>query len=308
MSARGRFLALGPNVQGAGWMLVSAVTFVAMTTLVKSLGTDYPAPLQNFYRQLGTLLVVAPFVLRAPRAVLASRRMPALLFRAGCSMVGVILQLYSFQTLPMAEANALSFTRPLWIVPLAILVLREAVNLPRLAAVVVGFCGVLLMLHPWSAGAAPGLPQAAALASSFVLALSITGMKSLTQDHSPLTVLAWASILGVILSLPSALLVWRWPGARDLMLLTALGLFAAVNQWTFIKGMSVGDATAMAPLDYTRLLFAIAAGYVFFGEIPTALTLAGAAVIMAATLFITWREQQLARRARIAAALGEGVL
>lgn len=289
-------------------MVLSAVSFVAMTSVVKHLGQDYPAVLQNLYRQSASLLFVLPFILRAPRKTLASTRMPLLLFRAGCSMVGMTLQLYSFQTLPLAQANALSFTRPLWIVPLAALVLREAVGLSSVAAVLLGFGGVLLMLTPWDQSRGFGLPEAAALGAAFVLALSITGMKSLTRDHSPLTVLAWSTILGVLFNLPGALLVWRWPSPGDLGLLALMGVFSAINQATFIKGMSVGDAAVMAPLDYTRLLFAVLAGFVLFGEVPAALTVAGAVVVVAATLSITWREQHLAKRAKLTAALCEGTL
>lgn len=289
-------------------MLLSAVTFVAMTSVVKYLGEDYPAALQNLYRQAAALLFVLPFILRAPRKTLRSNRMPLLLFRAGCSMVGMTLQLYSFQTLPLAQANALSFTRPLWIVPLAAIVLRETVGLSRVAAVLVGFGGVLLMLAPWDQGHDFGLPQVAALSAAFVLALSITGMKSLTRDHSPLTVLAWSSILGVLFNLPAALLVWRWPSPGDLGLLALMGVFGAINQAAFIRAMSVGDAAVMAPLDYTRLLFAVGIGLVVFGEIPATLTIAGAVIIVVATLSITWREQHLAKRAKLAAALGEGTI
>ncbi|WP_308238016.1 DMT family transporter [Phenylobacterium sp. J426] len=71
-----------------------------------------------------------------------------------------------------------------------------------------------------------------------------------------------------------------------------------VTQACYIKGMQVGDAAAMAPIDYTRLVFAAGAGFVLFHEVPTVWTLAGAGVVVASTLFITWREQRLARLSR----------
>lgn len=293
------------NVEGALWMLMSSVSFVAMTTLIKYLGSDYPAQVQNFYRQLASLLVVAPFVLRAPVRTLRTNRIGVLLFRSAAAAVGMILMFYSYQRLPMADANALSFTRPLWVTLLAALVLRETLGVHRIGAVLAGFVGVIIILRPGGDHLAYGWPQAAALISSFMLALSITGMKSLTRDHSPFTVLAWSAILGVLFSLPLALPVWRWPSPGDLVLLFLMGAMGVINQTIFIKGMSVGDAAAMAPLDYIRLVLSVGVGFFLFAELPDMATLAGALVIVVSTLYITFREVNQARQARAAKRVSE---
>jgi drug/metabolite transporter (DMT)-like permease len=80
-----------------------------------------------------------------------------------------------------------------------------------------------------------------------------------------------------------------------------MGVIATVNQACYIKGMSLGDAGAMAPIDYTRLVFTAAIGFFLFAEIPGVWTIAGAAIVVASTLFITIREQQIARSARLSA-------
>jgi drug/metabolite transporter (DMT)-like permease len=142
-----------------------------------------------------------------------------------------------------------------------------------------------------------GWPQLAALAAAFLFAFTIAGMKVMTRDHSPFTLLVYAAVLGVVFALPPALFVWRWPHPLDLVLLAAMGVLGVATQACYIKGMQIGDAAAMAPIDYTRLVFAVGAGFVLFGEVPNARTLAGAAIVIGATIFITWREHQLARRA-----------
>lgn len=293
-----RHTRLPRNVEGALWMLASSVTFVAMTTLIKYLGQDYPAQVQNFYRQLASFLVVAPFILRAPVRTLRTNRLRTLLFRAVTGAAGMILMFYSYQRLPMADANALSFTRPLWVTLLAALVLRETLGPHRIGAVLAGFAGVIIILRPGGHHMDYGWPQAAALISSFLLALSITGMKSLTRDLSAFSVLAWSAILGLLISLPLALPVWRWPSPEDLLLLFLMGAMGVINQSVFIKGMSVGDAAAMAPLDYVRLVLSVGAGFFLFAEVPDLATLAGALVIVASTLYITVREVRLGRKKR----------
>lgn len=288
---------LPPNVEGALWILGSAFTFVTMTTLVKYLGDEYPPHIQNFYRQVGSFIAIAPMIMRNPGSMLLPKRMPSLLFRALTATVGMILMLYSYQVLPMAEANALSFTRPLWVTLLAGLVLREAMGPNRIGAVVVGFIGVLVILRP-EPGAGFGLPQMAALGSALLLAMTVTGLKSLTRDLSASTVMVWSSILGLATGLPFALVDWRWPEPGDLVLLAALGGLSAANQILFIKGMTIGDAAALAPVDYSRLVLSILVGLVLFQEKPTLFVIVGALLVVASTLFITFSELQGHRRAR----------
>ena len=291
---------LAPNVHGALWMVASALGFTVMTTLIKFLGDDYPAALQTFYRQVAGFVILIPFILHRRRAAFATTRPGILLFRSAAGTLGMILSFYAFQKMPLADANALSFTRTLWLVPLAYFIVREPVGPLRIGAALVGFAGVLIMVRPGAGGDfAIGWPAAAMLASSFLFALTITGMKVMTRDHSPMVLLVWSATLGLVFALPGALFVWRWPEPFDLFLLCVMGVVGTLTQGFYIKGMSIGDAGAMAPIDYIRLVFAAAAGFALFNELPTVWTLIGAGVVVASTLFITWREQHMSRQARV---------
>jgi drug/metabolite transporter (DMT)-like permease len=283
------------NSRGALWMLASAFTFTIMTMLIKLLGDDYPAALQTFYRQAAGLIVLLPIILRDPHAAFHTTRLGILLFRAFAGTIGMILAFYAYQKMPLADANALSFTRTLWVVPLAAFVLKEYVGPRRISATIIGFLGALLMLQPATQGAM-GWPAAAALASSLLFALTVTGMKFMTRDHTTTTLMTWSAVLGFVLAIPPALFVWRWPTAPDLVLLAAMGVLGTVTQACYIKGMAEGDAAVMAPIDYTRLVFALILGYLWFGETPNAVTMAGAGVVIASTVYITWRESQLGKR------------
>jgi len=301
------FSRLSPNTQGAIWVLMSGVTFVAMTTLVKHLSGNYPSHVQNFYRQTGSLIVAIPFMLRSPRQVLFVPRstMPALFLRSLLATIGMILLLYSYEAMSMAEANALSFTRPLWVVLLAALFLRETIGPSRIAAVLMGFVGVVVIMRPWGADVAVGWPHIAALFSALCLAGTITGVKSLTNTLSASSILVWSSIMGELLSLPFALADWRWPGAGDLIPLFLIGLLSAANQVLFIKGMAVGEAAVLAPVDYARLVLSVIAGLLVFGEWPDAFTWIGAGVIVVSTLYITVREIQSKRAKTLAIDAGQ---
>jgi drug/metabolite transporter (DMT)-like permease len=299
-------VSLTPNLRGALWMLASAIGFTAMTTLVKFLGADYPAALQTFYRQLAGVVLLLPLMARDWGGAFRTTRPGILIFRSSAGVLAMIMGFYAYQKLPLADANALSFTRTLWLVPLAAFVLREPIGPWRIGAAVVGFVGVLIMLRPGASGpdgldwsAWIGWPQACALVSALLFALTITGMKVMTRDHRPFVLLVYAAVLGLIFAIPPALFVWRWPSWPDLGLLTAMGVLGTLTQGAYIKGMEAGEAAVMAPIDYTRLVFAVGAGLLLFHEIPRPATLIGAVIVVASTLFISWREHLLAQRAKV---------
>lgn len=292
-----RYNRMSGNMRGALWMLASAVTFTIMTTMIKFLGDDYPAAVQTFYRQAAGALVLIPLVIRDPRGAFRTTRPGILIFRSAVGTVGTILAFYAYQYLPLADANALSFTRTLWLVPLAAFVLKEKVGPRRITATLVGFAGVLFMLQPSAAGSL-GWPAAAALVASLLFAFTIAGMKILTRDHSTTTLMVWAAFLGFVMAVPPALFVWRWPTLHDLILLIGMGVLGTITQACYIKGMTAGDAAAMAPIDYTRLVFALIFGYILFSEVPNVLTLTGASIVIGSTIYITWREHQLERRSQ----------
>ena len=285
---------LAPNIRGALWMLASALGFTVMTTLIKFLGSDYSAGLQTFYRQTAGLLILAPLIARDWKAAFYTTRPGILLFRSAAGTLAMIFSFYAYQKMPLADANALSFTRTLWLVPLAAFALKEALGPLRIGAAIVGFLGVLIILHPGSSGMAIGWPALAMLASAFLFALTITGMKVMVRDHTPFTILVYAATLGFVFAIPGAFMGWKWPTPLDLFLLIVMGVMGTLTQACYIKGMQIGDAAAMAPIDYTRLVFATGAGFLLFGEVPGVWTLAGAAIVVASTLFITWREQRTA--------------
>jgi drug/metabolite transporter (DMT)-like permease len=291
---------LTPNLRGALWMLASAVGFTAMTSLIKLLGSDYDAALQTFYRSAAGLVILLPMILKDVKGAFRTTRLGILLFRSGAGTVAMILSFYAFQKLPLAEANALSFTRTLWLVPLAFFILRESLGAWRIGAALVGFAGVCVMLAPGfgDGGHGFGLAQLAALGSAGLFAMTITGMKVMTRDHTPFTLLVYAAVLGVAFAIPPAMFVWAWPTWPDFLLLCLMGILGTITQACYIKGMQIGDAAAMAPIDYTRLVFTAFVGFVVFAEVPTWTTLLGAAIVVASTLVITWREQRAGKLKR----------
>lgn len=107
------------------------------------------------------------------------------------------------------------------------------------------------------------------------MAFTVTGMKIVARDHSTTTLMSWSALLGLVFSIPGAALSWEWPAPWDLLLLACMGILGAITQACYMKGIAAGEAAVMAPVDYTRLIFAVAFGFVVFHDVPNALTLAG---------------------------------
>lgn len=292
---------LPANLVAPAWMLASVLLSTGEMVVVHELGPGWPPMLQLFWRQGAALFLLLPFVLRDPRAALRTSRPGTLLFRSVAAMSALALTIYALTRLPIANATALSFTRPLWIVLLAALMLGERVGRWRAGAIAVGFAGTLVMLAPSLSSDDPAahdlLGQAAVLGAALLFALSVVSMKSMSADNDPMVIMVYGMIFGILVSVVPAWFQWRTPTPLQAVQLGALGVFSLTAFVCFLKALTCGDAIAIVPFDYLRLPLAMGAGLVFFGEQTSIHALAGGGMIIAATLSVTLRERYRARRA-----------
>ncbi len=278
------FRALPPDGQAVVWMLMTSVTFTGMLVLVKFLGATYSAPVQTFFRQLAGAIVLIPFIWRFGLTASFATAAPVALFvRSALAVAGLILAFYSFQKLPLAQANTLAFTRPFWVTLLAAVFLGERPSLVRIAAMFVGFGGVLLIARP-DADGVELLPALAGLASTMMFAAVMILLKRLTGAHDTLSLLSWSAALGLVFSVGPAALDWTTPTGSDWLLLFGMGGLAVFNQFCFVRAVRIGSPTAIATLDNVRLPMAVLAGYLFFAEVPDPLAYVGMAVVAGAAL------------------------
>jgi drug/metabolite transporter (DMT)-like permease len=294
---------LSGNLQGALWMIVSGAGYTLHLALAKEITGDIHPVFLAFWRSFIAFSLAAPFILTG-RVKLHTQRFGALLVRSLIGSAGFVFGLIAIWPvfgLPLAEFNALSFTRPLFVTLLAAILLRETVGVHRTTAVIAGFFGVLVMtLLPVLLGSGGGADLNAgsifAILSSLCFAVTIVLLKSLSGVHSPLALLIWANFLSSILILPAALAVWTSPSPGEWALIFAMAFFGVVAQFCFIKGMSIGDASFLSPMDYLRLPMGATADWIMIRALPGPFVWAGAGIIVVSTLYITWREHVLNRK------------
>ena len=278
-----------------GWMLLTGLLFVAVTGIVRHLGSDLPAVQAAFVRYAIGLGFMLPFLYRTLRIQLIPRRIGLHVLRGVVHGGGVILWFFAMARIPIAEVTAIGFTAPLFTTIGAVLFLGETLRARRIAAVIAGLLGTVIILRPGieaiHVGALAQLAAAPLFACSFIVA------KKLTETESGPAIVAWLSVFVTLVLLAPALLVWRTPTAEELLWLTATAACATAGHYTLTRAMLLAELTMLQPFMFLQLIWASLLGLVAFGEVPDVWTWVGGAVIVSAATYIAHRES-LAWRAR----------
>lgn len=290
------------NTIGALWVLLAAFGFSIMVALIKFVGQDLSVFQILFVRQAIMLVIVAPTIGRGLPGSLATKRPGLQLARVLFAATAMLCGFTAIIELPLADATAISFSRTFFITIFAIWFLTETVGLHRWGATIVGFLGVLLMLRPGADGIVNPYALLAIIGAAGAGMVMIV-VRILTRTDPPVTILTYQAFgVGLIMFVP-ALLTWQAPNLQQWLLLILVGIVSWAAQLANIKGYKAGEATAIASLDYTRLLYATIFGALIFNEWPSAETLIGAGIIIAASIYTVRRE---AKRGRELARAAEG--
>jgi drug/metabolite transporter (DMT)-like permease len=278
---------------GISLMAAGIFVFAVNDALGKWLVATYSVGQVLLIRSLAALAVLAPFIVRDRQSFAAAPRPSMQAVRALFATVEVACFYWAVAYLPLADVMAYYLAGPIFVTAIVGTVLREPVGWRRWSAVIVGFFGVLVCLRPGSG--ALSWPALIALAGSFTFSLSMIATRSLrgTTDIVLVTAqTAAAMIFGAVL----APIGWVTPPPRDALLLALLGMVAMVAHVCVNRSLKLAPASIVVPYQYTTIVWAVLFGYWVFGDVPDAAMLLGAAIIIAAGLFIVLRERRLAHR------------
>ncbi len=292
--AQGWWNVATPNMRGSLLMIAAITVFAVMTTLIKLVGGSVPIAQVLIIRQLVMTLILALMVGRALPIIMRTRRPGLQLMRGLFSLGAMLCGFTALIHLPMAEATALGFSQALFVTLLAIFVLHEVVDHRRWIAMAAGFVGVVIMLRP--TGEAMNAYALLAIAGAlFGAGITIT-VRVLGHTERTETILFWqGAIILVALSVP-AIVLWTTPTPLEWVLMIAIGVVGTAGQWLITRAYQLGEASALAPLDFVKLLLATASGYLVFAEIPGMVTIIGAALVAGGTVY-TMRRNAGPRRA-----------
>lgn len=263
--------------------VAAAFVFNLETTFIKAI-EGVPLATLVLARALGQFAWVVPALVRDP-TLPRTRHLPMALFRGALSGVSWYTYYLSYAGLPLATATVLSFTTVLFVTALAGPVLRERVGWRRWVATAVGFLGVLAIVRPGAVEV--GWPVAGAMFSALMGAAIVLTTKFLARDERTGTIMFWIGAVSVAITLPVALPGLAWPGWGNFGLLLLAGFCGPLAMHLWIEALRRADASFLAPISYTRLVFAAAFGMVLFAEMPDLWLGLGTALILGSAAYIT---------------------
>lgn len=287
------YAAKSHNPALAATLISVACAFIAATTLIaKALATDqFGPPMHPFQIVFGRFLFAFLCIALAAsilRPKLQRPHLPLHLARTLGGWAGLALMFASVAHIPLADATAISFLNPVFGMIFAIFLLGEKVGKWRWSAAVIAFVGALILLRPTPDSFQPG--ALLALGAAVILGFELNIIKKLTRRENPFSILLVNNAIGVCIATLAAIWVWTTPTLSQWALMGTLGCAMAVAQTCFVNAMARADASFVAPFSYGTLIFAAFYDVVFYEVIPDAVTVLGAAIIIAGAVVLAWRE------------------
>lgn len=278
------------TLKGVGFMAMAGMLVAIMHVIVRDVSADVHPFQIAFFRNVIGFVMLLPFLLRQDRVHWKSKQPKLQLFRAIVGSCALLSWFTCLSMLPVADATAISFVTVLFITIGAAVILGEKVGVRRWTAIGIGFIGTLIIVRPGTEVFGPG--AIVALVSTMFWAAAMLCVKVLSRTDSSVTMVFYANVYFTIFSFIPALFVWSWPDQHALMMMGVIGVMATLAHLCMAQALKLTDATVVAPVDYTRLLWAAGVGYIAFGEFPDVWTWVGGTVIFLSTIYITYRESR----------------
>ena len=297
------------HVIGILWMLLTMSLFVSMDTVVKYLLQSF-SPFQVVWARFFFHMLWLSLILRKEFiATFVSGNLKLQLARSACLVSTTCLFFNGLSTTELSTATSIMFLSPLFVTLLAVPLLGERVGVRRMAGVLIGFVGALIVVNPNTPSAGDGvlilpadtqdsgwLPQGGHLlviGAALCNALYQILTRKLRVVDSPMTTLLYSAVVGIVAMSLWAPTVWHKPELSQWLLLMLVGYLGLVSHFCLIRSLRHAPASVVVPFSYSALLWAIVLGYAVFDALTNAQTLAGAALIIVSGLYILYRESKL---------------
>ncbi len=275
------------NLRGMLWKTAGTFNFSVQQAIVRHVSFGLHPFEIAFFRNVFGLLFVLPWFLRHGLEPLRTKFIWLHVLRASLEIVGMLCFFYALSVTPLAQIAALGFATPIITTILAVVFLKETVGIRRWAAILFGFAGTLVTLRlgtgPLTTGAL------IMLLSTVFLAVVLLLVKILSRTDSSVTIISYSNVLMSPMSLVAALFFWQWPDGPQLMWLVMLGLVSTAASFMDTQGLKFAATHVVMPLEFLKLIWAAAFGYILFSEIPDTYTWIGGAMIFASAGYIAYR-------------------
>lgn len=279
------------NIKATGIMIVGVASFSFMDAGLKILSTHYPPMQVTAIRGLSSLPIIVGWVaLSGGFGQLVRVRFPLHFARGVLGIAMLAAFTYALRHLPLSEAYSIFFVAPLLITAFAVPILGERVGWRRWIAIGVGLCGVLIVLRPTGAGVMT-LAGFGVLFAAAGYALSAIAVRILGRTDTTESMVFWLmAIIGVgaaLLAFPQ----WKPIGSEHWLVIAGLALSGTLGQWAITEAFRRGEASFIAPFEYTALAWGAGLDWMLWKKVPGTPTFIGAAVVIASGIYLIRRER-----------------
>lgn len=281
--------------------LISVFLFGLMSLQIKLLNDVYPTSEIVFFRSFFAIFPLLPLIVMAGGLVaLKVRSVKGQVIRNFIGLIAMVLTFYSLPHVPLATFTTIMFTMPLFVVALAAIFIKEKLTRGRLAAVLVGFAGVLVVLRP-DVGGLDYYTLMALLAAFFVAVVTII-VRQLTATENSIAIVFWFTLFCVVLSLMVMLSEFKMPDLRDGLLLIGSGLAGGAGQVLLTQSYRYGQVSILTSFEYTGIIWATAFELYFWSNWPDSYVFLGATIIIGSGLYLLHNATRAARKADLSSA------
>lgn len=268
----------------AGWLSGTLL----MTVGARELTSGLPVFVVLQLRNTAAVLMLAPFIVWQGLSVLKTQRFGSHVVRNVVHYMGQYGWFYAISLIPLARVISIEFTMPIWTAILAAMFLGERLSGTRLAAIALGFIGILVIARPGIDVVGAG--ETAALFAALMFAVSATLIKSLTRTDSAMTIVAYMFGIQTVLGFLPAYWVWEWPSLELWPWVAVVGVAGTLSHYCFTRALAAADATVVVPMDFLRVPSTALVGWLLYREGVDIYLALGAALILAGNFLNLRRE------------------
>jgi drug/metabolite transporter (DMT)-like permease len=270
-------------------IVAAGATGLFMQALVRIAGQEIHPFEVVFIRNFMALLLLAP-VLFKQRVWMGISNFRLHFWRGLLQVAAMLMNWTGLTMIPIASVTAILFSAPVFVSLGAIIFLRESSHVRRWVAIGFGFIGMMIIVRPGFAEFNLGIGLV--LGASVLFAGTRLIVKKLTKTNDALTIVATMAVITTPVSLVPALFYWTWPSLETLGLLAAIAGLGTVTHLLSTHAFRLADLTALEPLGYMRMIWAVLIGYFLFSELPPVWTYVGSAVIVISTTVLVRLESR----------------
>ncbi|XXK35343.1 DMT family transporter [Rhodobacteraceae bacterium nBUS_22] len=285
------FRTLPSQNKAIAYTLISIFFFSFMGIFIRKSSENIHIMEVIFFRNLLACLIIIPVMSSSGLASFKMNRPGLFVWRAIFVSIGMFSGFSAITLIPLAQATAISFTTPIFVTILAVFLLGEVIKFRRVAAIFVGFIGMLIIVQPGVGSISLGIILA--FIGAFFHSINLLIVKKLTANESANAIVVWMVIMLVPISFVPAIFVWEWPSALTWLYLWCLAFCGTVGHSFFTRAYSLADITSLQPFQFIKLPMIAFLAWVIFSELPLYWTWLGGLIIFSSTVYITRREAKI---------------